>query len=449
MNTAKIVVGGGIAGILSAILLKKKQPQDRVLLIESEPECGGLLRSIVDDKGNEFDYGTHIVGDTGIKELDSILQKDIDENWYRLPILKPGNYLHGHFHKYSQLMYAAALPKETLAQATYELLSADHAQAKLAANQLDYCLTTYGKTFTDQLFAPLLNKLFGAPLETLHKDAHRLFGYDRIILGPAHMMRELKHSPHLNDILAFESYNEGVSSALNYYPKQGKGVGLWVEDLVGQAADLGVEVHTSTQVTGIKTDNKKVCQLVTEQLGAIDCDELIWTIPLFPLIKLTKLSFTPNYRPTIRKMRLHHFIFDRPFDTHNFHVYCNDPDMESFRITLYPNIAKDGEQNGKYRCTVEVLSEHLDNIEQHEAAILAELKTMGVVNSEAQVISQFTTLITNGFPVYTNEFVDELKRQRDCVSEQLDNVRLLGKASANNFFMADVLAEVFHDIKDK
>lgn len=446
MKAAKIVVGGGIAGILAAILLKKKQADARVILIESEAECGGLLRSIVDDQGHEFDYGTHIVGQTGIDELDAILLKDIDDDWYELPKLKPGNFVNGHFHKYSQLLYAAALPKEQLTKGTYELLSADFSQAENATNLQDYCLHTYGKTFTDELMAPLMQKLLGAPLAELDKRAHRLFGYERLILGPARMMQELKKSEHLNDILAYESYDEGVSSARNYYPKNGKGVGLWVSDLVNQARQLGVDICTATKVTGVTVDNKAVTQVVTEQLGAIDCEELVWTIPMFPLLAMTDLPFTPQYRPNLRPIRLHHYVLDRPFNTHNFHVYCNDPKMSSFRVTLYPNIAYDGEQNGQYRCTVEVLSEKTDNIDQLEQEILTELITMGIISPEAQVISQFTTLLTNGFPVYSNGFVRELQRQHECVSSHLENVKLLGKASAKHFFMTDVLAEVFNDI---
>ena len=440
----KIVVGGGIAGILASILLKKTNPEHTVYLIESEPECGGLLRSIKSDKGTEFDYGTHILGETGIRELDELLTAGMNQqDWYCLPKLKPGNVVNGHFHKYSQLLYAKALPEDKLAKATYELLSADFEQGETASNLAEYCTTVYGKTFTDELLAPLMHKLMSVPAEQLHKSAHCLFGYDRIIIGPAQMMRELKKSEHLDSILGFESYDEGVSSLNNYYPKHGKGIGLWVDNLVNQAKSLGVEVLTGTAINQMHVSDGKITQISTAQGQHLNCDQLIWTIPLFPLIKFSELDFTPQYRPIIRKMRLHHFVFDRPFATHNFHVYCNQPEMESFRITLYPNIAAEGEQNGEHRCTVEVLSEREDDIEVMEASILNELKQMGVVEQQANVTEQFTTLISNGFPVYTNEFVNELKRQRDCITGQLDNVLLLGKASANSFFMADVLAEVF------
>mgnify|MGYP001291269903 CR=1 FL=1 len=52
-----IVVGGGIAGILSAILLKRKY--DEVDLIELDGRLGGLLKSFTNERGQSFDQGSH------------------------------------------------------------------------------------------------------------------------------------------------------------------------------------------------------------------------------------------------------------------------------------------------------------------------------------------------------------------------------------------------------
>ncbi|MFT4925436.1 MAG: protoporphyrinogen oxidase [Phenylobacterium sp.] len=444
---SKIVVGGGIAGLLSSILLKTNNPTQAVFLIEAQSQCGGLLRSIKSPEGYEFDYGTHILGQTGIEALDAILFEKVEpQHWYELQQLKPGNVFNGYFHQYSQLPYVKALPPATLEKATYELLSADFEQADDSTNLDQYCRSVYGDTFTEVVFEPLLNKLFGVGLTQLDKSAHKLFGYERLIIGHARMMRELKKNPHFDRILAFESYDEGVSSSLNYYPKNGKGIGLWVDNLVQQALDLGVEILTDTTIKQIDTDGNQVTAIHTPE-QQLNCDQLIWTAPLFPLIKLTSLPFTPQYRPTLRSVCLVHFVFDRKFLTHNFHVYCNEPQMKSFRITLYANIAANNEVNGAYRCSVEILlDDEIDNIQE---VILAELITMGVVDAQAKVLYRAKDLLNNGFPVYTNQFVNELHRQVDCVSNGLENVTLLGKASANNFFMNDVLVEVFNRLGDK
>ena len=48
-----VIIGGGIAGILSAFLLKRKGYQ--VTLIEQDAELGGLLKSVRNGQGLEFD----------------------------------------------------------------------------------------------------------------------------------------------------------------------------------------------------------------------------------------------------------------------------------------------------------------------------------------------------------------------------------------------------------
>ncbi len=71
-----IVVGGGIAGLTSAAYLSKKG--QKVLLIEKNKECGGLVNSFT-YKGFQFDAGVRALLDAGIifpmlKELDIELE---------------------------------------------------------------------------------------------------------------------------------------------------------------------------------------------------------------------------------------------------------------------------------------------------------------------------------------------------------------------------------------
>ena len=71
-----IIVGGGIAGLTSATYLSKKG--QKVLLIEKNKECGGLVNSFT-HKGFQFDSGVRALLDAGIifpmlKELDIELE---------------------------------------------------------------------------------------------------------------------------------------------------------------------------------------------------------------------------------------------------------------------------------------------------------------------------------------------------------------------------------------
>ena len=62
-----VVVGAGISGITASIIEAKKG--NDVFLIDSNNDAGGLFKSIELD-GDFYDYGTHFISETGIKDLD-------------------------------------------------------------------------------------------------------------------------------------------------------------------------------------------------------------------------------------------------------------------------------------------------------------------------------------------------------------------------------------------
>jgi phytoene dehydrogenase-like protein len=65
-RTNCVVVGGGLCGLFSSIVLADKF--EKVYLVERDDECGGLLRSSADDRGIVYDQGTHIPEETTIPE---------------------------------------------------------------------------------------------------------------------------------------------------------------------------------------------------------------------------------------------------------------------------------------------------------------------------------------------------------------------------------------------
>ena len=84
-----VVVGGGLCGLFSAIILADKF--ENVYVIESDQSCGGLLKSVTDDAGVVYDQGTHIPNSTMIDEIDDILfgdEENRSKNWNTLGRLK-------------------------------------------------------------------------------------------------------------------------------------------------------------------------------------------------------------------------------------------------------------------------------------------------------------------------------------------------------------------------
>ena len=71
---------------------------------------------------------------------------------------------------------------------------------------------------------------------------------------------------------------------------------------------------------------------------------------------------------------------------------------------------------------------------------------MGVVAPDATVISAHTDIVHAGFPLPTLTFAANCRAQYESAVAQFDNVRFLGKASGNSFFMQDVLMETYETL---
>jgi len=440
--TQSIVIGGGISGILAALLLRQRG--EDVCLVERNDSCGGLLRSWTSPAGHAFDYGTHILQETGVAGIDRLLFDQIDEqHWHTLRVLKTGNYYGGKLNEHSPFIDASRLPEAAYHQGLVDLLCA--APAQIGPTNAQQALAAhFGATYTREILAPVLQKLYGCGLDELHPAAHRLFGLTRLVALNPEVSRELKKLALFDDRLAFHSYREGRSPLRHFYPKAG-GIGEWIKLLLNKVRAMGVKLLTATQVKQLGVTGDTVRSVLLGDGREISCERLVWTLPAEMFLNLAGTSSGRTESPMIRKTSLFHYVFDTPFLTDLHYFSCFEPGMASFRVTLYPNIGReDGAPiAGPFRCTVEVLSaERLDG-EAAAAGIPVELARMGVLPAGAKTLFQHSETVAAGFPVMTAQFVERSERTSALAREQFRNVQFLGRAQGGAFFMNDVLRETF------
>jgi protoporphyrinogen oxidase len=440
-----IIVGGGISGLFAAIMAKDNC--DKVTVIESADSCGGLLCSWKNTDGITFDFGTHILSETAHDPINQVLFKGMYERpelWHSLAVTKVSNVFNGQRYDKGQFIALPFLDELDYHKALDEVKEAPGMALDDAAHLQQFAQANYGQTITEKIFRPVMKKLQDSELEQLHPISHVFFALNRFVPGDAEFSRELKKSLTLDARLAFASYNEGLSSAVKFYPKARRGIQLWVEQLINQAQEKGVEIKISSRITELSHNDGAISAVILQNGETLPCEHLVWTIP--PIFAIKQLGLTyQGVSPKFCPMSLHHLVFDRPFVDKNYYSQINDFNSQSFRVTFYPNITLD-ESKAPYNCTVEVLCSDIKDKEILNKMVEQELKNLGYVDQDAILLSYDIVDIPMGFPQFTNDFVAEKKRQITLIEDNINNISLIGKASKQEFFVYGIVQETYNQL---
>ena len=116
-----VVVGGGVIGMIAALLVKTKK--NSVFLIEQNKELGGLFRSRKLYKNLFFNYGSHFIKQTGIKKLDKLLFGNLDKKkWHILGNLRGASFFKNKLDDKSPFVDTNLLPTKTYESGINQIL---------------------------------------------------------------------------------------------------------------------------------------------------------------------------------------------------------------------------------------------------------------------------------------------------------------------------------------
>ncbi|WP_125563888.1 FAD-dependent oxidoreductase [Pseudoalteromonas rubra] len=445
-----VVVGGGICGMVAAVLLKQRF--DQVVLIEQADTVGGLFCSVKDSSGAAYDMGSHIPNATGVAELDDILFADANtDSWHKIARLCSGNYFAGSWDLNSPFPDASKLPQDIYQKGCGELIN--HTDLPESGLIYEYCANSLGIVFTESIVVPILRKLYGqdAPLKSLTMAAG-LFGFTRILALPADVAATLKQLPAFDAKLGYQRESDfqqrkeqdNLSEVTYYYPTTGEGIGYWVTQLQKRVEQAGVEIITSERVAKIVHQSNKVTSLtLANSERTLACDFLFWSAP--PFIALGAMGLTPaRGQVTLRTALIFHLNFDLPLlDNKSHYLWVWDANSAIFRLTLYPNLTG---KNQHHHLSAEILCSP-DEVESFsESEIIEQLKSMGIVDPQAQCVSGQTQVINNTFPVPTTEFQAVNQQNYETLTGCVDNVVVSGRFSGKCWRQAEVLVEAYESI---
>jgi protoporphyrinogen oxidase len=454
MKNHAVVVGGGICGLMAALLLKRSFSE--VTLIEQSAEVGGLFRSVKDELGAYYDMGSHIPNETGIAELDEMLFGSNKEQlctWNVIEKLKSGNYFGGEWDLNSPFADSKKLDKQVYQQGCAELIqSTAFSDSSLI---LPFCKETLGDTFTEHIVIPILQKLYGrhTDLSTLTMGAG-LFGFTRILAFDAEVADVLKQLPVFDAKLGYQTLahfearqaRDSSSTPRYYYPKTDHGIQTWVSMLAEKVTAAGVNILCESKITSLEMENKKVKKVylanVTEPLS---CDLLFWSAPPFIALQALCLPVVQN-RPELRTAIVFHLNFDKPLNNQESHyLWVWDKDTDIFRLTLYPNLNPNSQFN---TLSAEILCKP-DEVDEYTLdLVLSDLREMKTIPENAQCISHIKQVIHNTFPVPTQSFEKNNELNYQTLESNVDNVIISGRSGGKQWRQADVLIAAYNEILD-
>lgn len=441
MKTA-VVVGGGIAGIYSAILLKSKY--EDVYLIEKEDHLGGLLRSFQNEHGDWFDYGTHFIAGTDIQAINNtILDEQWTNEWSCFENEKGGNFFNGQLSENCLFVNAKEIGNNYY-QGLSEFLEIinDDRDYHNAEEQLE---KTFGYTFAHEIFIPALCKLFCVDnLQGISVDSHLRFGMKRLRALNQEATTALKSVPSYDDRLCHHEFSIGSAARVQYYPKNG-GAGRWIEKFESLLRTIGVKIICGQSVIDIEHQGDTIQEVKLSNGERIQCESLVWTIPLAFLFKAAKVECLVE-RPDLINTTLLHYVFDTPPIPDSHFFFCYDPNFSPFRVTLYSNLqVEEALNSGRHRITVEVLSNKTPDLESLLPQVLNELVDMKVIKESYNCLYQGTTKVSHGFPVLSNQFAIASKDQYLLAKNKFNNLYIEGRNNTKDWFMTDVFKAVYKD----
>jgi phytoene dehydrogenase-like protein len=280
-----IVVGGGIAGLTSAAYLSRAG--QKVLLIEKNRECGGLVNSFTRD-GFHFDAGVRALEDAGIifpmlKDLNiplEVVKSPVSvgiENKI-IPIENIGdleNYRH---------LLTGFFPESEREIA--EVL-------KIIRKIMKHMVVLYG--IENPVFKDLKHDrefLFSKLLPWLPKFIFTVGKINRMNMPVEEYLNTIVKNPSLRDIIAQHFFKNTPSFfALSYfslyldyfYPKGG--VGKLSEALKNKILEWGGEIKTETKILEVMADQ---CLVRDQQNITYTYDDLIWAADLKTLYRIAE-----------------------------------------------------------------------------------------------------------------------------------------------------------------
>ena len=462
MSKTTVVIGGGISGLVAACVLAGQG--ERVTLMESERQLGGLLRKLDYGEHGVFDCGMHNMYDTGIADLDDFLFGLLPaDQWQLLEGEKrdlAGVYVDGRLQSNSPYIDLRSQSEDARREQFGDLmLSVAQAEPGASLSAGAFARQHFGAAIARHAIQPAMQKLFRCDPDELDPFASRLTPLTRVVMFDEETQLDLMQSDKLRSRLAFPQQRDlplkWSANRRSYYPRR-YGIYRVIDALSKRLANSGGRILCNAKLTSLESSGGHIASVgysIDGTIGHIpDVQHLVWTVSmpaLAPMLGITLSGAQPDkpLRTVVTNLLLRSPA--RMGDLYYF--YCYDAAFDCFRVTDYTAYCDGAVREGGRALCHEMLVDDpaLATPQVLEQRAVAELLGMGVIADRDEVAFARTEILAGGFPMPTLNNSAILGRLRDQIRALgLGNLLLSGiMAEPGLFFQRDVLAHVYGLVK--
>jgi protoporphyrinogen oxidase len=473
MNMHKtVIVGSGLSALLMARMIRLyRNPDADIVIIERDENIGGQFGSINYGEHGYFDIGMHIFYESCIPEIDRLFTDLLpEEEWNILE----GNYkdvagifVNGKLQSNTPYVDLRSLPEEKWKKYVAGIFQAiqqnKDKQMAAGSNAYDILKNHFGDAVTDEIFVPILEKLYLTHPRHLAEMATQFTTINRVALFDEAVMLDLMKAPDIRaricypDQFTLPPYRE--NNQRGFYPKE-YGMFRVLDKLKKLLESQGARFLTSTVISDVKIENKKAKSVTVKnkdgQEETFSVDEIFWTAGLPTLAKTLHVNTSDlvNDKKHTAGMFVN-LLFDKmPAMDKLYYFYCFDKGYQTFRVTNYSNYCPAaGAGRGFPLCVEFWAQEGTDNSpEEILARVKKELCEFGVIDDSYTILfSRVEKHMSGGFPLPSVNNI----RNMNTISERIknaciENIIATGVlAEKNVFFIKDVLIDAYKKVKTR
>lgn len=467
-----IIVGSGISGLLSALVIARKEKNAKIYVVERNPELGGLLRRFYyGEVYGSFDYGMHNLLDTGEKELDDLIFSLLPENEWQLLEGKrrdlAGIFFNGVIQYNTPFIDIRNLPEEEYQKCISSFFTHLNTQPiskreeDVLKNAEQVAIDRFGEYVARKTIIPSVEKIHQKPANELDYMASIFTPMTRIAMFDETLLNDITKSDILRDRIAYSDQRnlplEKSSGRRAFYPAK-YGMYRVIDAFVNELKKHDVELLCNAEISGITSKSNKVDSVIVKnEKGTTEVENigaLIWTGGVPMIAKLLGISLEGLTFDKPLKTIVVSILIDKPLNMGDlYYFFCYHQGFHTYRLNNFTAYCDLAPRNGYYPISIELLmsdSEISEAGKTFEEIAVEELHKFKILQPDTKIVFTRAEPLESGFPMPSLKNIKSLEKIRTRIKNlNLTNLHMFGiLAEPNLFFQTDVIRHTYQKLKN-